>query len=46
MFKPKPCADDLNPIAEEVDEHRHQRARVQRDIEGQARRPSNRRATG
>ena len=29
-------ADDLDPIAKEVDDHRHQRARVQRDIERQA----------
>ncbi len=30
-------ADDLNPIAEEVEDHGHQCARVQRDIECQAR---------
>ena len=29
-------ADDLDPIAKEVDDHRDQRARVQRDIERQA----------
>ena len=36
-FSPKPLADNLHPIAKEVDENRQQRAGVERDVEGESR---------